>query len=182
MTRRKSLKRRVRARMARTGESYTTARRHIVSRAEAESPRSEGRTTWRAGRAPGGRRRIWIAAAGLALVGVAVAAVVIAAGGDRRTDTEDRYAGMTPATPRALPPSAERVPCSEVLRPALRATNPPGPCFELRGRRQRGTGAISVAAIRRMCHGAPSYTPNGPCAIHLPHGQGSLLQVEPPSG
>ena len=37
MTRRRSLKRRIRARMARTGESYTTARRHVINRLEAES-------------------------------------------------------------------------------------------------------------------------------------------------
>ena len=41
MTRRRSLKRRIRARMKRTGESYTTARRHVTSRLEDQSRPAE---------------------------------------------------------------------------------------------------------------------------------------------
>ncbi|GAA3131888.1 hypothetical protein GCM10010466_23120 [Planomonospora alba] len=50
MTSKKQLKIRIRARMAKTGESYTAARRHVVDRPEA---RTDGGWTFRGGRHPG---------------------------------------------------------------------------------------------------------------------------------
>lgn len=182
MTRRRSLKRRIRARMVRTGESYTTARRHVISRLEAESHPAEGRPGSEVGARRRGRRPIWIAAVGLALVGAAVAAVIVVAGGGRSKDAADRYAG-SPAPPSAVHTSAaEQVPCSKVLRPAQLAIDRPEKCFRLHGRGPTAKGAISLAAMRRACGGAHPNPPKGPCAFDLAPEQRPLLQVERPSG
>ncbi|GGL02334.1 BtrH N-terminal domain-containing protein [Planomonospora parontospora] len=50
MTSKKQLKLRIRARMAKTGESYTAARRHVVDRPE---PATDGAWTFHGGRHPG---------------------------------------------------------------------------------------------------------------------------------
>jgi hypothetical protein len=181
MTRRRSLKRRIRARMARTGESYTTARRHVINRMEAESP--TGRPGSQAGVEPRRRRPIWIAAVGLGLVGAAVvAAVIVAAGGDGSKDTADRYVGSSAPPSAVHTPAAEQVPCSEVLRPALRAIDHPEKCFRLHARGPTAKGAISLAAMQRACGGAHPNPPKGPCAFDLPPEQRPLVQVERPSG
>jgi hypothetical protein len=168
MTRRRSLKRRIRARMARTGESYTTARRHVINRLEAESGHAGDHPGSPAG--VGSRRRpIWIAAVGLALVGAAVAAIIVVAGGGGSKHTADRYAGF-------------EVPCSELLGPAQLAIDHPEHCFRLHGRGPTVKGLASLAAMQRTCRGAHPDPPKGPCAIDLPGDQGTLLQVERPSG
>jgi hypothetical protein len=170
MTRRRSLKRRIRARMARTGESYTTARRHVINRLEAESGPAGDHPGSPAGVEPR-RRPIWIAAVGLALVGAAIAAVIVVAGGGGSKDTAGRYAGF-------------EVPCSEMLRPAQLAIDHPVHCFRPppgRGPRVVG-GAMALAAMQRVCGGAHPDPPKGPCAFDLPGEQGALLQVARPSG
>src|SRR4051794_3047132 len=182
MTRRRSLKRRIRARMKRTGESYTTARRHIISRLEAESHPAEGRRGSQAGVGPRRRRPIWIAAVGLALVGAAVAAVIVVAGGGGSKDTADRYADSSAPPSAVHTPAAEQVPCSEVLRPALLAIDRPEKCFRLHGRGPTAKRAISLAAMHRACGGSHPNPPNGPCAFDLPPEQRPLWQVERPSG
>jgi hypothetical protein len=178
MTRRRSLKRRIRTRMASTGESYTTARRHVINRMEAESP--TGRPGSQAGVGPRRRRPIWIAAVGLALVGAAVAAVIVAAGGDGSNDSAE-YAGSSAPPSAVHPPAAEQVPCSEVLRPALLAIDHPEKCFRLHGRGPTAKGAISLAAMQRACGGAHPNPPKGPCAFDLSPEQRPLVQVERPS-
>lgn len=45
MTRQKTFKERIRARMEKTGESYTTARRHLIQRSDAESRKRRTPTT-----------------------------------------------------------------------------------------------------------------------------------------
>ena len=57
MTERKSLKRRVRSRMEKTGERYTAARRHVLDEPEpaVDRPRSAWSRTRRSPRGPGGR-------------------------------------------------------------------------------------------------------------------------------
>ena len=182
MTRRRSLKRRIRARMVRTGESYMTARRHVISRLEAESQPAEGRPGSGAGARRRGRRPIWMAAVGLALAGAAVAAVIVVPGGDGSKDAADRYAGSSAPPSAVHTPAAEQVPCSEVLRPALRAIDHPEKCFRLHGRGPTAKGAISLAAMQRACGGAHPNPPKGPCAFDLPPEQRPLVQVERPSG
>jgi hypothetical protein len=183
MTRRRSLKRRIRARMARTGESYTTARRHVTSSLEAESGPAGGHPGSRAGAGPRQRRPILIAAVGLALVGAAVAAVIVTTGGGGSKDTEARYAGLTSASPPSAihTRAADQVPCSEVLRPGLIAIDRPEKCFRLHGRGPTGRVAIPVA-IQKACGGAHPNPPKGPCAFDLPPEQRPLVQVESPSG
>jgi hypothetical protein len=158
MTRRRSLKRRIRARMKRTGESYTTARRQVVNRLEAEPHPTEVTAGARSGRRP-----IWIAAIGLALVGAAVAAVILAAGGDGSNDGADRFAGLWP--------------CSEVMTPAQLAHDPPERCFRRHGGGPTARGVIPVAAaIQSQCDRAPASIPKERCALVLR----SLRQAQPP--
>jgi hypothetical protein len=182
MTRRRSLKRRIRARMVRTGESYTTARRHVISRLEAESHPAEGRPGSGVGARGRGRRPIWIAAVGLALAGAAVAAVIVVAGGDGSKEAADRYAGSSAPPSAVHTPAAEQVPCSEVLRAAQLAIDRPEKCFRLTRPGPRVGGAIALAAMQRACGGAHPNPPKGPCAFDLPGEQGTLRQVERPSG
>ena len=179
MTRRRSLKRRIRARMARTGESYMAARRHVISRLEAESHPAGGSPS---GEGPRRQRPIWIAAVGLVLAGAAVAAVAVIAGGGGSKDGADRYAGSSAPPSAVHTPAAEQVPCSEVLRPGLLAIDRPEKCFRLHGRGPTAKGAISLAALQRRCDAAPSRVRKGPCAFDLPGDQGVLRQVERPAG
>jgi hypothetical protein len=75
VTRQRWLKRRIRARMAKTGERYSTARRQVLKRLEdGAEPVADQRETSRARR----RHPVWIGTAGLVLA-VAVAGAVIVA-------------------------------------------------------------------------------------------------------
>jgi hypothetical protein len=75
VTRQRSLKRHIRARMARTGERYSTARRQVLKRLGNGAPPVADQPE-----APNARRRhpVWIGAVGLVLA-VAVAGAVIVA-------------------------------------------------------------------------------------------------------
>jgi hypothetical protein len=166
MTRRRSLKRRIRARMKRTGESYTTARRHVTSRlgdesrsAEVAPASAQERRRW--------RRPVMIAAVGVALAG-AVVAVIVVAGGGGGEDTANRYAGNNAARQSGLPPSVERVPCSEMIRPAQLASDGPEQCFRLHpAARSFYQGR---EALRKRCGLTPAR-----CAFGLPTDQGEVV-------
>jgi hypothetical protein len=190
MTRRRSLKRRIRARMKRTGESYTTARRHVTSRLEDESGPAEvapasaqERRRW--------RRPVMMTAMGLALVGAVAAVIAIGRGGNE--DAADRYAGNNAARQSGLPRSVERVPCSEMIRPAQLASDRPEQCFRLHPAAR--TFAQGRQALRKRCDVTPPRLREGGCAFGLPSDQGevvvrgaarpsgrSLWQLERPTG
>ena len=174
MTRRRSLKRRIRARMKRTGESYTTARRHVTSRLEDQSRPAEvapvsaqERRQW--------RRPVMIAAVGVALAGgIAAAIVVVGGGGDE--DTANRYAATTPTWPSGRPWHAQRrpgpvemVPCSEMMRPAQLAIDHPETCFRLRSLRSLASEGLRDA-LRRSCNR------RGRCAFGLPRDQAGVVR------
>jgi hypothetical protein len=191
MTRRRSLKRRIRARMKRTGESYTTARRHVTSRLENESGPAE------VAPASAQERRRWrgpvmMAAVGLALVGAVVAVIAIGRGGNE--DAADRYARSNATRQSGLPPSVERVSCSEMIRPAQLASDRPEQCFRLHPAARSFAQGREV--LRKRCHltRRPRLREGG-CAFGLPIDQRevvvrgaarpserSLRQLETPTG
>ena len=165
MTRRRSLKRRIRARMKRTGESYTTARRHVTSRLEDESRPAEvapasaqERRRW--------RRPVMIATVGVALAGAVVAVIVIGRAGNE--DAADRYAGNNAPRQSGLPPSVERVPCPEMIRPAQLASDRPEQCFRLHPAAR--TFPQGREALRKRCGLTPAR-----CAFGLPTDQGEVV-------
>jgi hypothetical protein len=173
MTRRRSLKRRVRARMKRTGESYTTARRHVTGRLEEESRPAEvtpasaqERRRW--------RRPVIIAAVGVALAG-AVVAVIAVAGGGGGGDSANRYAATTPAPPSGLAHSrlsgsVEKVPCSEMVRAAQLAVDRPEKCFQLH---PASLSEGSRQALSKKC--TPPRLPERGCAFGFPTDQGEVV-------
>lgn len=96
------MKRRIRARMARTGERYSTARRQVLRRLAGDQPDApeEAQSTR--------RRRLRIGAVGLLLVVAVAGAVVIVATqrgedpvdkGPSATRSENRHAGIAAADP-----------------------------------------------------------------------------------
>jgi hypothetical protein len=111
MTRQRALKRRIRARMAKTGESYSTARREVLKRLGTAVPEQDdapaatvpGRRFYRAA------RRFLPGAALVALVG-AIVAVVVIGGGDEDAKQPSVEQQVSPAEelPSALRAQFER--------------------------------------------------------------------------
>lgn len=172
MTRRRSLKRKVRARMKKTGESYTTARRHVISRLEDESRSAEvapasaqERRRW--------RRPVMIATVGVAVAGTVAAAIVVVGGGGR--DAAHRYAATTPALPSSgfarRPGPVERVPCSEMLPPAQLASDSPEKCFRLH---PASLSEGSRQALSKRCGLTPNLRDRG-CAFGFPTDRGEVV-------
>ena len=177
MTRRKSLKRRTRARMARTGESYTTARRHVINRLEARSAPVGDQLGSPAEVGPR-RRPIWIAAVELALVGTAIAAVIAVDGAGGSKDTAGRYAGF-------------EVPCSgccgPLNSPSITLSTSSSP---LRARPEGRAGhfetCISTCGVLvrrrrrpRSRQRSPSHEREPTATIHLGRGLGPTPAGEP---
>jgi hypothetical protein len=160
--------------MKRTGESYTTARRHVTSRLEEKSRPAEvtpasaqERRRW--------RRPVIIAAVGVALAGAVVA--VIAVAGNGGGDGADRYAATTPAQPSGLAHSrisgpVEKVPCSEMMRPAQLAIDRPEKCFRLH---PASLSEGSRQALSKRCGLAPPRLHDRGCAFGLPTDQGEVV-------
>jgi hypothetical protein len=184
MTRQRRLKRRIRARMRKTGESYTTARRHVTSRLEDESRPAEvapasaqERRRW--------RRPVMIAAVGVALAGAAVAAIVVAGGGGG--DDANRYAATTPTSPsgfpwhgQRLPRSLESVPCSEMIPPAQLRSDSPERCFRVHPVNMSEASNRALGTFVKKRCAPPSRNRDGRCAFDLPGGQGVYRQTQRP--